>query len=180
MSPILGIYASSQQASKILSNYYSIATTTVGSGGTTTITFTSIPQTYTHLQIRALTVSPTAGSSATLRFNGDTTAANYKQHTLYGTGTAAAANNYTSNFFAPYNSGGAATTTPGPMVLDILDYTNTNKNKTIRYLDGQDSNGAGIVELISGLWLSTAAITSMTFTMTTFSQYTQFALYGVL
>ena len=158
--------------------FESIATVSVGSGGAADVEFTSIPGTYTHLQVRALHVTASAGSSATLRFNGDTTAANYRQHSLIGTGSAASANTISSNLYAPYDSGGAATTSPGSMVLDILDYSNTNKNTTIRYLNGYDANGSGVIQLISGLWLSTAAITSIKFTLS-FSQYTQFALYGI-
>ncbi len=65
-------------------------------------------------------------------------------------------------------------------VLDLLDYTNTNKTKVIRLLNGTDLNGSGRIIFGSGLVNSTSAITSITFTnATNWNQYTQFALYGI-
>ena len=64
--------------------------------------------------------------------------------------------------------------------MDILDYSNTNKNKTLRQLAGTDNNGNGVVGLSSGLWQSTAAVASIDITaIGSFSQYTSFALYGI-
>jgi hypothetical protein len=69
------------------------------------------------------------------------------------------------------------------MVIDILDYTSTSKNKTVRSLGGYDRNGAGEISLSSGLWYaSPAAITSIELTTTAtteFKSYSQFALYGI-
>lgn len=187
MSPILGIYAS-QMSGHLwpASSYESIATTTVGAGGTSTITFSSIPQTYTHLQIRQLfRTSNTSGSNwySRINFNGDT-ASNYSFHLVRGNGstvTSSAGANQTYSVMA--NSGDSATLTLGwgVGVTDILDYTNTNKYKTIRSSSGYDQNGAGMVDLNSGLWRSTSAITSMVFTLQggTFQQYSSFALYGI-
>jgi hypothetical protein len=70
--------------------------------------------------------------------------------------------------------------------LDILDYANTNKFKTIRGLSGWNNNdtvdGNGSVRFISGLWRNTAAITSLKIVpeaAVNFKQYSSFALYGV-
>ena len=54
------------------SDFYQIATTTVGGGGTSSITFSSIPQTYTHLQIRLLGKYAVSGDTTLIRVNGDT------------------------------------------------------------------------------------------------------------
>jgi hypothetical protein len=67
-------------------------------------------------------------------------------------------------------------------VVDILDYANTNKYKTTRNLMGFDYNGSGTIRSISGLWMSTSAINSITLTTGTSSNWqgdTQFALYGI-
>jgi hypothetical protein len=67
-------------------------------------------------------------------------------------------------------------------VLDILDYANTNKFKTVRSLTGVDANGSGFVALMSGLYRSTTAITSIKLFSTYGSNWTStstFALYGV-
>ena len=69
------------------------------------------------------------------------------------------------------------------MIVDILDYENTNKNKTIRSLAGLDLNGSGgRIEFCSSLWMSSAAITSVkvdNFAGGNIAQYSSFALYGV-
>lgn len=182
MSPILGIYASQISGHLFAPSgaYDSIATTTVGAGGTSSITFSSIPSTYTHLQIRGLSLN-SANVDYVLRYNGDS-GSNYRGHVLYGDGSSAIAANtfggtYTGNDIA-FNSG---TTYPVAFVTDILDYANTNKNKTLRGLYGTDANGSGQIVLISGLWMNTSAVTSITITAVsgTFSQYSSFALYGV-
>ena len=179
MSPILGIMAS-QGAIARGTSYESIQTYTVGSGGTSSITFSSIPQTFTHLQVRFLTVSGSASTSCYTYINGDTTQTNYKEHVLYGSGASASAGSY-SNSYMPQFLGGAATTSPGSYIMDILDYTNTNKNTTLRGLGGYDGNGSGYLALESMLWINTAAITSLEFSPngTTWSEYAKVALYGI-
>jgi hypothetical protein len=162
-------------------SYESIATVTVGAGGSATVSFTSIPATYTHLQIRSFSRIPTGGNNGLLTFNSDT-GANYATHLLYGDGASAAAISFINDNYIYGSRVSTATSTYGVGVIDILDYANTNKFKTVRLLTGNDDNGSGIVSLNSGLWRSTSAITSITYTAQsggTFAQYTQFALYGI-
>lgn len=185
MSPILGIWAS-QNYSRITSSYESIATVTVGSGGSATISFTSIPATYTHLQIRAISrTSGSAGGYVYMQYNGDT-GSNYTRHQLYGDGSSAAAYGASADTkaLAAYQTiSTALSNTFASIVLDILDYANTNKYKTFRVLNGYDVNGAGgYVFFMSSAWLSTSAINSITLypeASQNFGQYTQFALYGI-
>jgi len=164
-------------------SYQSIATTTVGSGGSTTITFSSIPSTYTHLQLRGIG-RDNLNDIVLMTFNSDT-GTNYARHRLIGNGTAASATGTTSLANIPLlaNAGlPTAANTFGVFVIDILDYTNTNKYTTARVLSGQDSNGSGGVDFTSGLWLNTNAISNITLTnggSAVFQQYTQFALYGI-
>jgi len=189
MSPILGIYASQISGHLSTNNFSSIATVTVGSGGASSITFSSIPSTYTHLQIRAITRSNRTddiNDAFNVQLNGDS-GSNYKAHTLYGNGSNAYA-------FAAGGSGmyigiwqTSSTSTAnvfGTAIIDILDYTNTNKNKVAKALTGMDQNNSnGVIGFQSGLWLNTASVNSLTFTPvygTGFVQYTTFALYGVL
>lgn len=154
--------------------YESIATVTVGSGGQTTITFSSIPTTYTHLQIRSFALSSSTASSATMTINGT----NGISHYLSGNGAVASAASDLTKMFFPLVQG--STTSGFGGVTDFLDYANTNKYKTIRTLGGFDANGSGFVNLTSNLWLSTSAITSITVTAVgTFNQYSSFALYGI-
>lgn len=184
--PILGIIASSISGNLVTNSFESIATVTVGAGGSSSISFSSIPSTFKHLQVRCLARSSRSQNSgyAVFRFNSDT-GTNYSQHSLQGDGASAAAAANSSVSFPtlllfPAALRGASIFGAG--VLDVLDYTNTNKNKTIRVLDGYDSNGAGLIELGSGAWYNTSAITSITITEyngNNFVEYSQFALYGV-
>jgi len=158
-----------------------IARTSPTSG--TTVTFSSIPSTYKNLQIRASSIHGSGGSNAYIRFNSDS-GSNYVSHALVGTGSAAAAyvgsgpsgNNIS---FLGYN--GNVATYPNTLIMDIVDYANTSKNKTVRTFWGADQNSTGgSIELTSGLWMSTSAINSITFTYGyAFTTGTTFALYGL-
>lgn len=188
MTPILGILASGISGNlwQPGKDYDSIATTTVGGGGAASITFSSIPATYRHLQVRCLMRSAGASANLTMQINGDTTN-NYTYHVLYGDGstvTAAGAGTglpYNFTGYMPVSSSTASAF--GTAVTDILDYANTSKYKTTRSLTGADMNGSGLVELASGLWLSTSAVTSLVFKVSdgasNFAQYSSFALYGI-
>lgn len=168
-------------------SYESISTVTVGAGGSSSISFTSIPSTYKHLQIRGIGRDSAAVNDYTvilMQFNSDT-GSNYARHNLYGNGSAAGSGGSTSTTsiragVMPLNSTTASCF--GANVFDILDYTNTNKYKTIRGLSGTDTNTTtDYVQLTSGVWMSTSAVTSITLTSgsANFMQYSQFALYGI-
>lgn len=161
--------------------FESIQTVTVGSGGASFVEFTSIPATYTHLQVRFATISSGAASSCFTYINGDTTQANYECHVLYGEGGGSSGAGSYPNSYLPQFLGGAKTTSPGVYILDVLDYANTNKNKTLRALGGYDSNGSGYISLDTLVWLNTSAITSLKFSpnSNTWSEYAKVALYGI-
>lgn len=173
-------------AAFIPTSYESIQTETL-TGTQATITFSSIPQTFKHLQLRVLSKSSYTGAntdSYKFRFNGDT-GSNYAFHNLEGLGSTTTAAGSASQNFA-YESYISATSSNADMfngmVYDILDYTSTTKNKTTRYLSGADFNGSGFVSFGSQLWFGTpAAITSMTIVCASgsFVQYSSFALYGI-
>lgn len=162
-------------------SYESIATVSVGSGGATSVEFTSIPGTYAHLQIRALTGSSNAGTGMRIEFNSDTNTANYRNHYLYGTGSGAAAAGTDGNSNAIGVQGAGATTGMAGHIIDILDYKNTNKNTTVRSLSAYDANGTGIIWFESLLWINTSAITNIKINRNAsgFDQYSHFALYGI-
>ena len=163
--------------------YESIATVTVGSGGASYAEFTSIPSTYSHLQIRILASMTASGADdLKIQFNSDT-GNNYARHYLGGNGSSAfaGATTTTNAGIVGINTLPTASNTFGVAIVDVLDYANTNKLKTMRALGGNDTNGAGYIGLSSTLWQSTSAITSIKlFPFTsTFPQYSSFALYGV-
>ena len=186
MSPLPGILASQITGHLNYNSYESIATVTVGSTAQPTITFSSIPQTYKNLQIRGIARSDRSGSTLTntfLQINGNSTtpythlfrgysgtplSGAFTDGTGEGTGYIPAPN-ATANVFAV-------------QIIDILDYTNANKYKTIRTTSGLDVNGSGLVSLFSSADMSTTnAITSIVLAQGgyNFTQYSSFALYGI-
>jgi len=182
--PVLGIIASQISGHLFAPSgaYDSIATVTVGVLGAADVTFSSIPSTYTHLQIRGITRAATSGTMWA-RFNGVTTSS-YSWHYVEGDGAnpnAGAGVSDTRMFMGRVNITTDTANAFSASVLDILDYTNTNKTKVIRSLDGNDTNGGGNVGLYSGMYNSTNAITSVTLAPQSgnWNQYTTFALYGI-
>jgi hypothetical protein len=180
MSPILGIWASAEQKS-FIGSFDSIASATPS--GVNTVTFSSIPGTYSHLQLRILARTATSASDfISVRFNGDS-ASNYGFHYLRGDGSSASAGATTPDSVIAWNiaDGGDTANSFNASIFDVLDYANTNKYKTARLLDGHDFNGSGQVELRSGAWRSTSAITSIeVFTFgPNFATGTSIALYGI-
>ena len=171
------------------SSFESIATAT-GTGSSGVITFSSIPSTYKHLQVRCLARSTnTVGSSAIallLTLNGNSTSTNYITHQLNGTGTTANANSTTGVAGVYLNScvsrNGVTAGLVGVSIIDVQDYTSSTRNKTIRAFTGYDSNDTnGRVNLQSGLFINTAAITSITLTAeaNNWTTSTVFSLYGI-
>jgi hypothetical protein len=182
--PILGIMASSISASTS-SSYESIASAS-GTGSSGTITFSSIPATYTHLQIRVNARSTETGTpsiSAFSRANGDT-GSNYTRHAIEGDGTSVGLTglaNQTSLMLLRVSADGATGNVMGTGIIDILDYSSTSKFKTFRSIAGTDNNGDGIIKLHSGLWRDTSAINTLTIFLSSNNWTTSstFALYGI-
>ena len=170
------------------SAFESIATTVVGSGGTSTINFNSIPGGYKHLQIRGIarhSLATTGLNLALMTFNSDT-GTNYTRHRVQGNGSSSSSTgsiNETSITVTlqPHNS--ETGNTFGSFIIDILDYSNTNKFKTVRSFDGVDTNlsTGSAVAIRSGLWRSTSAVTSISIAQNgnNFTEFSHFALYGI-
>lgn len=167
--------------------YESIATQSVGAGGLGTITFSSIPGTYKHLELRYLARTTHNGLTyGKVSANGDTTSGNYTAHDLFGTGSGNAIasfyGNQTGFAIQKFSGADAATGIFGAGVLTILDYSNTSKYKTGRNLGGTDYNGSGELDFVSGVWFNAAsAITSLSIVPSSgsFVEYSRFALYGI-
>ena len=166
--------------------YESIATVTVGSGGASTVDFTSIPSTYKHLQIRYLARSGrtrVANSGLVMRLNGSY---GTYSHSLTGDGasvSAGAGAPSINGIFLEAPGVSASSGIFGAGVIDILDYATGTKNATVRALSGDDCNGSGRLTLGSQFVNSTTAISSLTFQTvdgsTNIQEFSQFALYGI-
>ena len=161
--------------------YDSLATITVPSGGAASVTFAGIPSTYKHLQIRWLARGNRAGQASdgvNISFNGSAMTNGHYLFADGGTPAAGVQNNVTTQIPAST----ATASVFGAAVIDILDYANTNKNKTVRTLGGFDANGSGQINYSSTFQNSTLAVSSITLddlNGTGFVEYSSFALYGV-
>lgn len=166
--------------------FESIATGTVGSGSTSSvITFSSIPATYNHLQLRMF-ARATSANTMYVRFNNDSGSTNYDNHRMSGNGSTVGADariDYSALWVSSKGYGVPSTTSIGSaIIMDILDYTNTNKHKTTRTLSGQELNTSNSdIEMTSGRWKSTSAIDriDVSINTSTLAEYTHIALYGI-
>lgn len=172
-------------------DYESIATITA-SGGETSLVFSSIPQTYKHLQIRGLARYQGNAFNFTiglrLRFNSDT-GVNYWRHYWTANGSTTSSVGYNSDFAYLASSapgGSVIANTFGASITDIADYSSTTKNKVIRYIAGTNANTTNTsfeTAIGTSLWASTAAITNIQINFTDASGSaaagTTFALYGI-
>lgn len=173
----VGQWFGSAYADPVYSAFDSIATITVGAAGTSSEVFTSIPQGYTHLQLRWFSRSSGGAYNPTVRFNSDS-GNNYTWHYLDGNGTSVnvGGSSATNSILMAGIVGTAGVFATG--IMDILDYRNTNKHKTVRVFQGNDNAGSGGVDLWSGCWMSTSAITSINLQFAS-AQYSHYALYGI-
>lgn len=182
----LGILASAG-AGAAAANAYELIQSQVLSSQTSAIEFSSIPQTYSHLQIRVSAASNASGnySDIYLAMNGIYTT-NYNNHRLLGNGSSVLSSNNTST---QYPVAGKATSTDitnawGGAVIDIYDYTSTSKRKVYKSLNGNVSGSAGsgpIIELSTGLITNTTAVTSVALYLLTYQFLvgSRFSLYGI-
>jgi hypothetical protein len=191
MSPLIDLIGSAKGygwgALTAGGSFESIATAT-GTGSSPTITFSSIPSTYKHLQLRVLGRSTEAGAGKTnlmIRLNNDSTTANYRTHRLTGNGSSVSGATTTGTAGLGFpDTLSRAGNTAGVMavqIIDFQDYTAT-MNRTVRMFSGIDTNDAnGILGLYSGLYLSTTAITQIDYTALdgNLSTNTIVSLYGI-
>jgi hypothetical protein len=171
-------------------SFESIATLT-GNGSSQTLTFSSIPSTYKHLQIRMIAREATGGFASGLiymTFNGST-ASNYSSKSMNTDG----GGNISSSNAGPSNSEisiprfvqgtAAASGYMGAAIIDIYDYATAGKTRTVRAMVGNDDNNTVLnnLSVASGLWNSTSAITSISLQEQrgAFATTTTIALYGI-
>lgn len=172
--------------------YDALATVTLPATASS-ITFAGIPSGYKHLQLRfsaTTTRSTYAVSDPFIVFNNDAFSGNtnYSWHYMRGDGSSTGAGSSASTWrvYAPGLMATNQGSGPAVGVIDILDYSNVSKNKTVRWLGGFDTNGTvsgygGFTGLVSGLYNKTEAINSITFSgdYVPYLANSKFSLYGV-
>lgn len=163
--------------------YNLIATTTVGSGGASTIDFTSIPQTYTDLKIvlSARTTNAATRDFLYLKFNSSSTGWNERR--IYGNGSGANTFASSTSFVGYLNGANATSSVFGSLEIHIPNYASATQKAL--FCDAVSENNATESWLSLGaiLWANTAAITSITLylpdTSASFVQYSSASLYGI-
>lgn len=164
-----------------------IASYTFSAQSNSAFTFSNIPQTFAHLEIRTTTLLSNGSSGTILQFNGDNVAANYAVHRFSGNGASVGTDQHTTGSIPGCWGYGARsvlleTTNPGFAISTILNYTDTSKRKVVKSTYGVDKNGSGEVGIASGLWMNTSAITSITMNNYAGGDWfpgTRYDLYGI-
>jgi hypothetical protein len=161
MSPILkGVVASGisgHLTPLFTSNFEAIQSQTLGSAGST-VTFSSIPQTYNHLQLR-ITATTASSGRITMLFNSSTTG-NQAFYWLYANGTTASSDYATGmSYLCPGYTDGSSN--PTYSVTDIMNYTNTNKNRTYKSLSMYNNNTSSYQIIANGIvWFNGSGVAS--------------------
>jgi len=183
---LLGVLAAQAEGAVAVASDYDLLETEILASDTASVEFTSggVWANYQHLQVRAAVRTDRTGTFGIVNvgFNSDTTAANYRNHELFGDGLSVFSVDYSgyNNIRVAFRGGGAGSTAGffGANVMDILDINSTSKNTTIRSFGGATNN----ISLLSGAYFQTNAITTMTFTPESASNIvagSRFSLYGL-
>lgn len=155
------------------STYEPISTTTLGSN-TATVTFSSIPSTYTDL-VLVFAGTMTTTNLIVMQFNGDT-GTNYSETTLQGNGTTASSQRHSSATYIYLTSTNVGT---GQIngIIQVQNYSNTTTNKTAL---ARINSASDVTAATVGLWRSTAAINSVSvISGSSFATGATFTLYGI-
>lgn len=171
---------------------FDLLQTTVLGSDTTSVTFSNLNNfsQYRHLQIRGVTRRPAGGSflnsgSYGVQLNGDTGGTSYSWHRLEGAGGLVSSSAGPNSNYGPDNvANGTPNDATGAFagwVMDVLDFSNTSKNTTIRVLSGRSGTSTPIIGLYSGVWLNTNAVTSILIQERwgQFAANSRFSLYGI-
>ena len=163
--------------------YTLIASSTVGSGGVSSIDLQSITSTYTDLLVKLSLRSnrALAVDGITIYFNNDTTSGNYTAKRLYGTGSSVGSDSNAAGMLA-MNGDTATASTFGNAEIYIPNYTGSNAKSVS--IDGiSENNGTEAYQGLGAfLWSGTSAINRVTIIPevgTTILQYSTAYLYGI-
>lgn len=170
-----------------LSGFHTIASQTLTSD-TAIVSFTGIPSTYKILNIRVIgRTTSTSNNNWYVKFNNSPSG--HRRYFIYNVGTAAASSGYESTFTSESNTSAGTISNDsraasyfGYWDATIIDYADTNKNKTLLARNGRADGTNGLVGQIALGFSSTDAINQIDFTCpdgSSFKQYSRFSLYGI-
>lgn len=164
-----------------------LISSTILSSASASVSFSSIPATYKHLQIRMTARTSDSVNfgieGLRVQFNSDTNA-NYSAHDIMGNGSSVGSNGYTN--LSAMNPGVNPTSMQasgvfGARIIDLLDYASTAKYKTLRSFSGHSASESRVY-LSSGSWRSTSAVSSIQLfngNSYNFTAGSRFSLYGI-
>ena len=162
--------------------YQLISSATVGSGGTATMSFTSIPSTYTDLVLFVSARTNRAGDildELYLTFNSNTS--NYSWRRLLGENSASG-DSGSSRTVILANASNSTANVLGNATVYIPNYAGSgNKPYSVDSVMEQNATNAAR-QLLAGLWSNSAAITQIDLTSSTSSNFVQYStayLYGI-
>jgi hypothetical protein len=158
--------------------YTPLATVTLGSDAAT-VTFSSIPATYRDLILVINGKTTRSGTENDIRvtFNSDT-GSNYSYVTMGGNGSSALSYQSGSIAYIPVPNAGTSATAIS--ILQIMDYSATDKHKTVI---AKGDSAAWFASATAGRWASTTALTSISFISSVTGNIatgTTASLYGVI
>jgi hypothetical protein len=164
--------------------FIKIAAVTVGSGGASSIDFTSIPSTYTDLCLKMSLRSSRSSTGDTLFMKFNSTSSTYTMRRIYAYGTTVGSDSSTPAGFV-VGSITASTNTSNTFAnyeTYVPNYLSSNQ-KSISIDGAQESNTTSDywLNFVAGLWNGTSAITSIGLTCDAgnFVQYSTATLYGI-
>lgn len=168
--------------------YTLISSYTVGAGGTTSIDFTSIPQTYTDLKLDFSIRDNGGGTIGNLNWSINGTTTGYNERLLYSIngGTPISAKNENTQpyfVFAYTDQAGSTSNTFGSGSFYFPNYTSSfQKNIATDSITENNVVASGIMSIAASRWANTAAINRITLTggsSATLVQYSTAYLYGI-
>jgi hypothetical protein len=154
-----------------------IASVTVGAGGSATVTFSSIPSTYTDLVIKSSARNTSGGAGLQVSFNGSTGTTRY----LEGNGASVSSGTDTQMYAGDTVPSSFTANVFSNNELYILNYTSSNYKSSSSDAVTENNSSTSYIDLYANIWSSTAAITSITLypNANSFAQYSTFTLYGI-
>ena len=158
-----------------------ISTVTVGSGGASSIVFSSIPQTYNDLIIKYSARNDSANGTLLVKYNTDGTAGNYLYRQIFGDGSAAYNDTQSDLFFGTVPRSTYTASTFGNGEIYIPNYSSSSQKSATTDSVSENNATTSIASLWAGKWTGTAPISNITLYLYTgaFVQYSSATLYGI-
>lgn len=161
-----------------------IASSTVGAGEASSVVFSSIPQTYTDLQVLVSSRADNANVYGWFSYTFNGNSSSLKSIWIEPNGTSVATGSSTGFMLGGSSNGnGSTASTFGNTSIYIPNYTSSNNKSSLSDDVGENNGTTSYMDVIANLWSNSAAITSITFVPQTgtgtFRQYSTFTLYGI-